>query len=80
MEKVLRQFDSPAEADRAGALDDDSLTCEERFKSFLELMEPYYRVSPGFQRVYRVDDFKSRSVRDDWGVRLQPISEPTGNR
>ena len=79
MEKLLRQFSSSSEADRAGSFDDDSLTREERFKAFLELMGPYYRASAGFQRVYRIDDLKRRSVCDDWGIRIQPISEPPGD-
>lgn len=79
MDKVLRQFDSQADAEQAGFLDDNRFTCEERFEVFMQLMSPYYHASGGFQRVYRIDDLKSRSVRDDWGIRLQPVSEPAGD-
>lgn len=80
MEKILRQFDNQAEADRAGLLDDSPLTCEERFEAFMELMAPYYHASAGFQRVYRTDDFKPRSIRDDWGLRLQSVSKSSSDR
>ena len=80
MEKVLRQFDSQTEADQAGFLDDNRLTCEERFQAFMQLMAPHYHASAGFQRVYRTDDLKPRTVRDDWGVCLQPVSKPPSDR
>ena len=80
MEKVLRQFDSHIEANRAELLDDNLCTYEERFQAFMQLMVPYYRASSRFQRVYRVDDLKQRSVRDDWGLRLQFVSESKGDR
>ena len=80
MEKVLRQFDRHTEADLAAAVDDDCLSCEQRFQNFMELMGPYFDASAGFQRVYRTDDLKPRTVRDDWGLRLQSLSESTGDR
>ena len=80
MEKVLRQFDSQTEADRAEFLDDNRLTCEDRFRAFMQLMSPYYDASVRFQRVYRTDAFKPRTVRDDWGLCLQPVSKSTSDR
>ena len=80
MEKVLRQFDSQAEADEAGFLDDNRLTCEERFEAFMQLMSPYYHASAGLQRVYRTDDLKPRTVRDDWGLCLQSLSKSSRDR
>ena len=80
MEKIFRHFRNQAEADLAAALDDDCVSCEERFKAFMQLMSPYYHASGGFQRVYRTDDLKPRSVRDDWGLRLQPVSKSSSDR
>ncbi len=80
MEKIVRTFDSHADADRAAQGDDNLLTYQDRFDAFMQLMAPYYAASPGFQKVYRVDDFRSRTVRDDWGFRLQPLSQPTSDR
>ena len=34
----------------------------------MQIMAPYYAASPGFQRFYRVDDFRQRTVCDDWGL------------
>lgn len=79
MEKILREFSSHDDADSAARADDDALTCEQRFDAFMLLMAPYYAASPGFQRVYRVDDLRERSVCDDWGLRLQPLSQSQGD-
>ena len=75
MEKILRQFDNHADADLAGIVDVDRLTSEERFQAFMQIMAPHYHASTGFQRVCRTDDRKPRSVCDDWGVCLQPLSK-----
>lgn len=80
MERTLRIFDSQADADHAARGDDDRLSYEERFENFMKLMAPYYAVAPGFQRIYRVDDFRQRMVCDDWGTGVQPLSQPESNR
>lgn len=67
MEKNFRIYDSHEDAEQAARVDDDRLTCQERFDAFMKLMAPYYAAPPGFQRVYRVDDFRERKVCDDWG-------------
>lgn len=74
MERTLRIFDSQSDADHAAREDDDRLSYEERFDNFMKLMAPYYAVAPGFQRIYWVDDFRQRTVCDDWGIRIQPLS------
>lgn len=79
MEKILRIFDSQEAADRAANLDDRELSYQERFDSFMQLMAPYYAASPRLQRVYRVDDYRQRTVCDDWGVRVQPLPKPASN-
>lgn len=79
MKKLLRQFDSQAEADQAASEDDDRLSCEQRFQIFMQLMAPYYHASAGFQRLYRTDDLKPRTVRDDWGIRLQPLPKSSSD-
>lgn len=76
IERTIRIVDGFEAADEATRADDNELTPPQRFAAFMKLMEPYYAASNGFQRVYRVDDFESRSVCDDWRLRLQPISEP----
>lgn len=80
IERTLRVFDSHEDADATARNDDDSLTIEQRFEAFLKLMEPYYANAGRLQRVYRVDEFPQRTVRDDWGFRLQPVSESKGDR
>jgi hypothetical protein len=67
MDKTLRIFDSFADAEVAERAHDDRLTYEERFRIFMQLMEPHYAASPRLQRVYRVDDLYQRSICDDWG-------------
>ena len=80
MEKVLRQYDSHDAAAEAACADDDQLTTLQRFTSFMQIMAPYYAASPGFQRVYRIDDFRKRSVCDDWGIRIQPLPQSASDR
>ncbi len=80
MEKTLRIYDSHGDAEQGARVDDDKLTCEERFDFFMKLMAPYYAAPPGFQRVYRVDDFCERTVCDDWGLRVQPLPQPESDR
>ncbi|MCR9292193.1 MAG: hypothetical protein NXI32_05705 [bacterium] len=75
MERIIRSFDSYSAADEAVRQDDNLLDCQQRFAAFMQLMEPVYEDAPGFQRVYRVDDFQQRTVRDDWGLCVQFISE-----
>ena len=79
MEKILRQFDHHAEADQTARIEDNHLTTAARFQAFMELMAPYYNATAGFQRIYRTDDLKPRTIRDDWGVRLQPLSKSSSN-
>lgn len=79
MEKTLRIFDSNEDAEQAARVDDDGLTCQERFYIFMKLMSPYYAASPGFQRIYRIDDLRERTVCDDWGIRLQSLPQPKSN-
>lgn len=79
MEKTLRIYDSPDDAEHAARIDDDGLTCQERFAAFMQLMAPFYATTPGLQRVYRVDDFRERTVCDDWGIRLQSLPQPKSN-
>ena len=79
MDRILRHFENFEDSARAEAIDDNAATMESRFESFMQLMEPYYRVAGRLQRVYRTDDFKSRSVRDDWGIRLQPLPKSASN-
>lgn len=76
MERVLRVFESHTAAEQAARADDNGLTFQDRFDAFMQLMAPFYATSPGFQRVYRIDDFRKRTVCDDWGIRLQPLSQP----
>lgn len=66
MEKILRFYDSHNDAEQAARTDDDKLTCQERFDVFMKLMAPFYAAPAGFQRVYRIDDFRKRTVYDDW--------------
>lgn len=70
MEKILRQFNDFAAVTEAECNDDNHLTVDQRFHSFMQLMEPYYRAASRLQRIYRTDDLKQRSVCDDWGIRL----------
>jgi len=79
MERILRRFENFEDSAKAEHIDDNATTMESRFKSFMDLMEPYYHASGGLQRVYRTDDFKSRSIRDDWRIRLQPLPKSTSN-
>jgi hypothetical protein len=76
MDKTLRVFDNFKDAENAERVDDDQLTYEERFRIFMQLMEPYYAASPRLQRICRIDDLRERSICDDWGIRLQPLSKP----
>ena len=76
MEKSLRSFENFEQAENAELADDDQLSYQDRFRNFMQLMAPFYAASPGFQRVYRVDDLDQRSVCDDWGIRIQPVSKP----
>jgi len=80
MDKTLRVLDSFADAEAAERADDNQLTYQERFQIFMRLMAPHYDASPRLQRIYRVDDLYQRSICDDWGVRLQPLSKPAGDR
>ncbi len=80
MDKSIRVFESFEQAELAERADDEQLSYQDRFRNFMQLMAPYYAASPGFQRVYRVDDLYERSVCDDWGLRIQPLSEPTSDR
>jgi len=79
MDKSIRTFDSFEEAKLAERAEDDQLSYQDRFRNFMQIMAPYYAASPGFQRVYRVDDLYERSVCDDWGLRIQPLSEPVSD-
>lgn len=80
MDKSIRTFENFEQAELAERADDDQLSYRDRFRNFMQLMAPYYAASPGFQRVYRVDDLYERSICDDWGLRLQPLSEPPSDR
>lgn len=80
MERIFRSFSSHEEAEASARADDNALTYQERFDAFMQLMAPYYAVPPGFQRIYRVDAIGQRSVRDDWGVRIQPLPESSSDR
>ena len=75
MEKVFRVFESHTAAEQAARVDDNCLTFQDRFDAFMQLMAPFYAASSGFQRIYRIDDFRKRTVCDDWGIRLQPLSQ-----
>ena len=74
MEKILRIFESHSDAEHAAREDDSGLTYQDRFDAFMQIMAPYYAASPGFQRVYRVDDFRQRTVCDDWGLRQNKVA------
>ncbi|APZ95945.1 hypothetical protein Fuma_05608 [Fuerstiella marisgermanici] len=80
MERILRTFENHADAEQAASDDDDHLTISQRFEVFMQLMAPYYAASTGFQRIYRVDDFHRRTVRDDWRLCLQPVPKPKSDR
>ena len=69
MERSIRIADGFEAAQQAARQDDNRLGPQERFAAFMKLMEPYYEAAGGFQRVYRVDDFGQRTVRDDWSLR-----------
>ncbi len=75
MEKIFRTFENHLQAERASWEDDLSLTYQQRFEAFMQLMAPYYAASAGFQRVYRTDDLGQRTVRDDWGLRIQSLPQ-----
>lgn len=79
MERILRTFDDFESAEQAERAADAELSYQDRFRIFMQLMAPYYAASPGFQRVYRVDDLDQRSVCDDWGIRIQPVSKPSSD-
>ena len=74
MERILRIFESHPDAEYAAREDDSVLTYHDRFDAFMQIMAPYYAASPGFQRVYRVDDFRQRTVCDDWGLRQNKVA------
>jgi hypothetical protein len=76
IERTLRLFDSHDQADAAARADDDAKTPQQRFDAFMELMSPHYAAAGRLQRVYRVDEFPQRKVRDDWGFRVQPVPQP----
>ena len=80
MERILRRFENFEDSAKAEGIDDNAATMESRFEAFMVLMEPYYLASGRLQRVYRTDDFQSRSICDDWGIRLQPLPKSEGNR
>ena len=79
MDKSIRVFESFEQAELAERADDEQLSYQDRFRNFMQLMAPYYAASPGFQRVYRVDDLNERSVCDDWGLHIQPLPEPASD-
>ncbi len=79
MERILRRFENFEDSAKAESIDDNAASMESRFKAFMVLMEPYYLASGRLQRVYRIDDFKSRSIRDDWRIRLQPLPKSASN-
>ena len=79
MERIVRIFENHEEADLAAREDDNALNVQERFAAFMTLMKPYYDAAPGFQRILRIDDCRQRSICDDWGVRIQPLPEPTSD-
>ena len=62
MEKSIRTFETFEQAELAERAEDELLSYQDRFSNFMQLMAPYYAASPGFQRVYRVDDLYERSV------------------
>lgn len=74
MEKILH-----SEAELVEQQDDNSLSCEQRFAAFMELMAPYYANAPRLQRIYRVDDLYQRTVGDDWAT-LTTCTETQGRR
>ncbi len=76
MEKIIRAFSDHQSAEAAARADDDQMTLQQRFDAFMKLMEPYYAVAGGFQRIYRVDDLRQRTVRDEWRICVQPVSKP----
>ena len=80
MEKILTFCSSHEEADRIATEQDNQLTPQQRFAAFMQLMKPYYEDAPRFQRIYRIDDRQQRTVCDDWGLRLQPLSQPESDR
>ncbi len=65
MEKILRIFATAAAAEQAAREDDNALTYRQRFAAFMQLMEPYYAASAGFQRIYRVDDFRCMTLASE---------------
>lgn len=75
MQKTLLVADGFPTAHVAEREQDQQPSMQDRFCAFMTIMEPYYVVSEGLQRVYRIDDFKRRAFRDDWGVRLQPVQQ-----
>ncbi len=79
MDKSIRTFESFEQAELAEQAEDDQLNYQDRFRNFMQLMAPYYAASPRLQRVYRVDDYRQRTVCDDWGVRVQPLPKPASN-
>ena len=80
IDRTFRVFDTHEQADSAARDDDAAQTPQDRFASFMKLMEPYYANAGRLQRVYRVDEFPLRTVRDDWGLRLQPVPKPKSDR
>ncbi len=70
MDRVFRQFSSHQEAEQASREDDNLLSCHQRFEAFMRIMAPHYAAASRLQRVYRIDELRRRTVRDDWGIRL----------
>jgi hypothetical protein len=68
MDKTLRIFDSNLDADLADFDEIASLSDDERLNIALEIMFPIYEATKGFERVYRVVDFKESGVCDRWGL------------
>ncbi|MCA9137116.1 MAG: hypothetical protein KDB00_10165 [Planctomycetales bacterium] len=79
IERTLRTFESHEHAEAAARQDDNQLSMQQRFNAFMTLMEPHYAVAGRLQRVYRVDEFPQRTVRDDWGLGVQSVSKSKGD-
>lgn len=79
IEKELNIGSDFEDSDRIAREQDNQVTPQQRFEAFMKLMEPYYAVAEGLQRVCRIDDRRQRQVRDDWGIRIQPVPKSEGN-
>lgn len=80
MEKVLRQFDSHGEADKADRAYYKSLTVDQRLQHFLQMMEPVYAAHPRLQRIYRVIDRSQSPVRDGGWMGIQYVRPTEDDR